>query len=45
MKDCEVCICPDCNKWRKCEICKECSNCPEENYKSECPYGGFESDN
>lgn len=45
MKDCEICICPDCEKQERCEICKNCFSCPEDSYKSECPYGGFESDN
>lgn len=45
MKDCDVCICEDCIKQERCCICKNCVNCPEEHFKSECPYGGFESDN
>lgn len=45
MKDCEICICPDCRKQDECEICNKCYTCPGEHYKSECPYGGFESDN
>ena len=45
MKDCEVCICGDCKKQKRCEICKGCANTPEERGKSECQYGGFESDN
>lgn len=45
MKDCEVCICPDCRKQEKCQICNTCFNCVNEQRKSECPYGGFESDN
>lgn len=44
MKDCEVCICPDCRKQEKCAICENCFNCPDERCKSECPFGGFESD-
>lgn len=45
MKDCEVCICPDCEKQEKCDICNNCFNCPAEGQKSECPFGGFESEN
>lgn len=45
MKDCEACICQDCIKQDKCEICKACYTCTGERTKSECPYGGFESDN
>lgn len=44
-KDCEVCICSDCRKQGKCSYCENCFNNPEEKGKSECPYGGFESDN
>lgn len=36
MKDCEVCICPDCRKQEECEICNNCFNCPAEGCKSEC---------
>ena len=45
MKDCEVCFCQDCQKQDECEICKKCYTCPGDNAKSECPFGGFESDN
>lgn len=43
--ECKICICPDCIKQGECEICDKCYSCPEEHYKSECLYGGFESDN
>lgn len=44
MKDCEICICQDCIKQERCTICEKCFNSTEENCKSECPYGGFESE-
>lgn len=43
--ECSICICPDCRKQDECEICNKCYICPGEHCKSECPYGGFESDN
>jgi hypothetical protein len=43
--ECSVCICPDCQKQDKCEICENCFTCQGENAKNECPRGSFESDN
>lgn len=45
ISECSVCICPDCRKQDECEICNKCYTCPGDNAKSECPFGGYESDN
>lgn len=36
---CDVCVCADCRKKERCEVCKTCDM---NKYHSECPHGGFE---
>ena len=44
MSECSECICADCRKQDRCNICLECCKSSSDSSKKECPKGAYEEE-